>query len=79
MKECVLISGGAGYIGSHTAVELIQAGYDVVIVDNLSNSEMAAVEGVRQITGVDVSFELVNTCDIEALKEAVDYYKQQNK
>ena len=54
MKECVLISGGAGYIGSHTAVELIQAGYDVVIVDNLSNSEMAAVEGVRQITGVNV-------------------------
>lgn len=49
-KETVLISGGAGYIGSHTAVELIAAGYDAVIIDNLSNSEAAAVEGVRRIT-----------------------------
>ena len=53
-KSCVLVSGGAGYIGSHTAVELIGAGYDVVIVDNLSNSDMDAVEGVRRITGVEV-------------------------
>lgn len=75
MKECVLISGGAGYIGSHTAVELIEAGYDVVIADNLSNSEIAAVEGIRKITGVDVPFELVNTCDIEALKAVFDKYK----
>ena len=51
MKEIVLVSGGAGYIGSHVAVELTLAGYGVVIVDNLSNSELAAVEGVRQITG----------------------------
>ena len=49
-KSCVLVSGGAGYIGSHTAVELISAGYDVVIVDNLSNSDIDAVEGVRRIT-----------------------------
>jgi UDP-glucose 4-epimerase len=56
-KSCVLVSGGAGYIGSHTAVELISAGYDVVIVDNLSNSDIDAVEGVRRITGVDVPFE----------------------
>ena len=55
-KSCVLVSGGAGYIGSHTAVELISAGYDVVIVDNLSNSDIDAVEGVRRITGVDVPF-----------------------
>ena len=41
-KSCVLVSGGAGYIGSHTAVELIGAGYDVVIVDNLSNSDLNA-------------------------------------
>ena len=47
MKETVLVTGGAGYIGSHTTVELIGAGYDVVIVDNLSNSEFGAVEGVR--------------------------------
>lgn len=74
MKECVLISGGAGYIGSHTAVELIEAGYDVVIADNLSNSEMAAVEGVRKITGVDVPFELVNTCDIKNLRDVFNKY-----
>lgn len=56
MKKRVLVTGGAGYIGSHTAVELIEAGYDVVIADDLSNAEMTAVEGVRKITGVKVPF-----------------------
>ena len=55
-KSCVLVSGGAGYIGSHTTVELINAGYDVVIVDNLSNSDISAVEGVRRITGAEIPF-----------------------
>ena len=71
-KETVLISGGAGYIGSHTAVELIAAGYDAVIIDNLSNSEAAAVEGVRRITGVDVPFERVDTCDEAALRRVFE-------
>lgn len=75
MKETVLISGGAGYIGTHTTVELIEAGYDVVIVDNLSNSEMAAVEGVRKITGVNVPFEQVDCTDKEALGRVFDQYK----
>lgn len=75
MKETVLVSGGAGYIGSHVAVELIQAGYDVVIVDNLSNSEMAAVEGVRKITGVEIPFEQVDTCNKNALEEVFQNYK----
>lgn len=66
-KHCVLVSGGAGYIGSHTAVELIEAGYDVVIADNLSNSDHRAVEGVRQITGVDVPFVEIDCCDSERL------------
>lgn len=73
-KTTVLISGGAGYIGSHTAVELINAGYDVVIIDNLSNSETDAVEGVRKITGKDVAFEIVDTCDKTALKEIFEKY-----
>mgnify|MGYP002594916531 FL=1 len=73
-KETVLISGGAGYIGSHTTVELIAAGYDAVIIDNLSNSEMAAVEGVRRITGVDVPFEQVDTCDETALRKVFEKY-----
>ena len=73
-KECVLVSGGAGYIGTHTTVELIGAGYDVVIIDNFSNSEMKAVEGVRQITGVEVPFEQVDTCDEAALRRVFEKY-----
>ena len=75
MKETVLVSGGAGYIGTHTTVELIEAGYDVVIVDKLSNSEMEAVEGVRKITGVNVPFEQVDCTDKEALGRVFDQYK----
>ena len=75
-KQCVLVSGGAGYIGSHTAVELIEAGYDVVIADNLSNSDFRAVEGVRQITGVEVPFVEVDCCDKEALaKDLFERYE----
>ena len=73
-KSTVLVCGGAGYIGSHTAVELINAGYDVVIVDNLSNSEIAAVEGVRRITGVDVPFVEVDCCDREAFRKVFEQY-----
>lgn len=73
-KKTVLISGGAGYIGTHTAVELISAGYDVVIIDNLTNSERAAVDGVRAITGKDVVFEVVDTCDKEALRRVFEKY-----
>ncbi|MBE6201990.1 MAG: UDP-glucose 4-epimerase GalE [Rikenellaceae bacterium] len=74
MKEQVLVSGGAGYIGSHTAVALIEAGYDVVIIDNFSNSDMGAVEGVRKITGVEVPFEQVDCCDKEALRAVFKKY-----
>lgn len=73
-KEVVLVSGGAGYIGSHTTVALIEAGYDVVIIDNLSNSDLGAVEGVRKITGVDVPFEQVDCCDKEALRAVFKKY-----
>ena len=75
MKEMVLVSGGAGYIGSHTAVELINAGYDVVVADNLSNSDMSGVEGVRKITGVDVPFVNVDCCDKEAFSRVFEQYK----
>lgn len=67
-EKTVLISGGAGYIGSHTAVELLNAGYDVIIIDNLSNSEKSAVDGIREITGKKVTFEIVDTCDKTALR-----------
>lgn len=75
MKEMVLVSGGAGYIGSHTAVELINAGYDVVVADNLSNSDMSGVEGVRKITGVDVPFVNVDCCDKGAFSRVFEQYK----
>ncbi len=74
-KSCVLVSGGAGYIGSHTAVELINAGYDVVIADNFSNSDLHAVEGVRTITGIDVPFVEVDCCDRAAFKKVFERYQ----
>lgn len=74
MKEMVLVSGGAGYIGSHTAVELINAGYDVVVADNLSNADLSGVEGVRKITGVDVPFVEVDCCDKEAFRKVFKQY-----
>ena len=73
-KKTVLISGGAGYIGSHTAVELINTGYDVVIIDNLTNSERDSVAGVERITGKKVAFEVVDTCDRAQLKTVFDTY-----
>lgn len=73
-KKTVLISGGAGYIGSHTAVELLNAGYDVIVIDNLSNSEKEAVYGVQKITGKEVVFEVVDTCDKTALRKIFEKY-----
>ena len=74
-KSTVLVCGGAGYIGSHTSVELINAGYGVVIADNFSNSEMAAVEGVRRIRGVDVPFVEVDCCDREAFRKVFEQHE----
>lgn len=62
-KATVLVTGGTGYIGSHTAVELINEGYDVVIIDNLSNSNRDSLDGIQQITGVRPKFEEFDLCD----------------
>lgn len=62
----ILVTGGAGFIGSHTTVELQQAGYDVVIVDNLSNSNIGVLDGIARITGVRPAFEQVDLRDAEA-------------
>ncbi len=56
MPKKVLVAGGTGYIGSHTCVELLEDGYDVVIVDNLSNSKMASLERIERITGKSPAF-----------------------
>ena len=66
----ILVSGGAGYIGSHTCVELIQAGYEIVVADNLSNSCEEAVRRVEEITGKRIPFvqaELCHEDEVEAL------------
>ena len=65
----VLVTGGAGYIGSHTCVQLIRAGYSVVIADNLENSKMKAVNRVEEITGADVRFYLADMRDDDAVKK----------
>ena len=52
----ILVTGGAGYIGSHTCVELLEAGYEVVVMDNLYNSCETSLERVEQITGKNVKF-----------------------
>lgn len=74
MKKTVLVAGGAGFIGSHTTVELIEAGYDVVIVDNLSNSQISAVEGIEKIVGRRVPFEQVDCCDEVAMRGVFEKY-----
>jgi UDP-glucose 4-epimerase len=63
----ILITGGAGYIGSHTCVELLNAGYEIVIMDNLSNSKLESINRIRQITGKDFKFYQVNLLDYVGL------------
>lgn len=65
----ILVTGGAGYIGSHTCIELINAGYDVVVLDNLSNSSEKSLERVAQITGKKVPFYKVDILDRAGMNE----------
>ena len=70
----ILVTGGTGYIGSHTVVELMQQGYDVVIVDNLSNSTMEVLDGITAITGLRPAFEQVDCNDIAAMDDVLNRY-----
>lgn len=63
----ILVTGGTGFIGSHTCVELLAGGYDIVIADNLSNSKQAAVDRIEKISGKSVSFYEADICDYEAM------------
>lgn len=75
MKQTILVTGGTGFIGSHTTVELQQAGYNVVIVDNLSNSKADVIDGIEKITGVRPAFEQVDCCDMDAMNNVFAKYK----
>lgn len=76
MKEeyamAILVTGGAGYIGSHTCVELLNAGYEVVVLDNLSNSSEKSLDRVKQITGKEVKFYKGDILDRDILKKILE-------
>ena len=74
MKQTILVTGGTGFIGSHTTVELQEAGYKVVIVDNLSNSRADVVDGIEKITGIRPAFEQADCCDFEAMDKIFAKY-----
>lgn len=71
----ILVTGGAGFIGSHTCVELLESGYDVVVLDNLCNSSEKSLERVEQITGKKVTFYKADILDREALNKIFDTEK----
>lgn len=75
MKEKILVTGGTGYIGSHTVVELQNNGYDVVIIDNLSNSRADVVENIEKVSGIRPIFEQLDCLDIEGLDAMFTKYK----
>lgn len=75
MSDKILVTGGVGYIGSHTVVELQDAGYDVIIIDNLSNSEIDVLDGIYQITGKMPVFEQFDLCDQD---KVFDFFERHN-
>ena len=74
MKQKILVTGGTGFIGSHTVVELIEAGYEVVIVDNLSNSNIKVLDGIEKITGLRPAFEKIDLRDKDATEGVFQKY-----
>jgi UDP-glucose 4-epimerase len=69
MSKTILVTGGAGYIGSHSCVLLLEAGYRVVVVDNLSNSRSDAIDRVESLTGKNIQFHLADLRDAAAMRE----------
>ena len=74
MKEYILVTGGTGYIGSHTVVELQNKGYDVVIVDNLSRSNKNVIYNIEKITGKLPIFEYCDCCDYNTMLRIFNNY-----
>lgn len=71
----ILLTGGTGFIGSHTAVELLNAGYDIIIADNLSNSEASVVDRIKAITGRELIFYEVDVSDREAVEHILSSHE----
>jgi len=71
----ILVTGGAGYIGSHTCVELLASGHDIVVVDNFVNSDMAAIDGIKKISGKDFAFYKMDLRDATGLDKIFTQHK----
>ena len=74
-NKTILLTGGAGYIGSHTAVELIERGYEVIIADNLCNSSEDVLDRIKEITGTKPKFYFVDLTEKEATEKIFDENK----
>ena len=70
--KTILVTGGTGFIGSHTCVELLQAGYNVIILDNLVNSKESSIDRIKQITDRDVKFYKTDLLDFEGTKRVFE-------
>jgi len=70
----ILVTGGAGYIGSHTCIELIKAGYEVVVADNLCNSSLESLKRVEKLTGNNIPFYKIDMRDKAALTEVFEQH-----
>lgn len=75
MKDKIIVTGGCGYIGSHTTIELIENNFDVVIFDDLSNSSEATIERIEKITGVNPDFVKVDLKNVAATQKAFQAHK----
>lgn len=71
----ILLTGGLGYIGSHTAVTLLQHGYDVLVIDNLSNSKLSVKSAIEKITNKTITLDVFDICDKQKLD---DYFENHN-
>ncbi|WAR23922.1 GALE-like protein [Mya arenaria] len=71
----ILVTGGAGYVGTHTVVELLDAGYDVIVMDNLHNASMESIKGVEEITGKTVATYSVDLLDKDGLRDLFKKHK----